>query len=165
MFDCRRLESVKTEFDLVIVQSLVLPFLVPMAKILAEDAPIISMSSSPMDWGAEDLIDKSVHLSFLPSIFGHYTDKMNILQKLENWFSHPYVLSAFREPLITTARKFLKETHGPGRETLVDGYWRHISLTLIASNSLYYYPRMLGPNIIEVGPVHFKPPKELPKVQ
>nr|XP_018896847.1 PREDICTED: UDP-glucuronosyltransferase 2B18-like [Bemisia tabaci] len=163
-FDLKKhLESEKIKIDVVIAQFFLLPYLSPMARILAEDAPIVSLSTFLMDIFTEDYLGSKVHLSYLPSIFNHYTDKMNIWQKIENWFSHLYIQSSVETLITDSAREFFRDNYGRRGESLVDTWWEKVCLTLSISNSLYYYPRLMGPNVIETGPLHIKPPEQLPK--
>ena len=146
------------------IQSILAPYLVPVARLLAGNAPIVSISSYAMDWLAEDALGSPVHLSFLPSIFGRYTDKMNLWQKLENWFSHTFIVSGVKRNIRTAAKRFLTDVYGLNATFVDDSPWERICLTLITSNSLYYYPRLLGPNVVEVGPLHVGAPGKLPTV-
>ncbi|CAH0391320.1 unnamed protein product [Bemisia tabaci] len=160
----RRVEQEGIKFDVVMIQSILAPYLVPIARLLAGDAPIVSISSYAMDWLAEDALGSPVHLSFLPSVFGHYTDKMNLWQKLENWFSHTFIVSGVKKNIGTAARRFLTDVYGLNATFVDESPWERIGLTLITSNSLYYYPRLIGPNVVEVGPLHVGAPGKLPTV-
>nr|XP_018896851.1 PREDICTED: UDP-glucuronosyltransferase 2A3-like [Bemisia tabaci] len=159
----QRVELENIKFDVVIVQPLFIPYLTPTARVLAGDAPIIAVSSYVMDWMTEDALGSPVHLSFSPSVFGHYTDRMNLLQRIENWFSHHYVVSGIKRTIEASARRFFTEEYGLNATFVDESPWERISLTLITSNSLYYYPRQLGPNVVEVGPLHLETPDPLPK--
>lgn len=66
--------------------------------------------------------------------------------------------------LTERAKGFFRDTYGEASEGLVDGCFRNLSLSVISSNALYFYPRLLGPNVIEIGPVHLKTPEKLPEV-
>ncbi|XP_018896848.2 UDP-glycosyltransferase UGT5 [Bemisia tabaci] len=158
----RRVETEKLKFDVVIAETFLMPFTCGLSRLLAGSAPIISMTTLPVDF-SEDPLGSITHLSFVPFIFSDYTDKMTLWQRLENWISQLYIMRACRSTMEEAARRFFRETFGPGKESLVDGCWSNVSLSIITSNSLYYYPRLLGPNIVEAGPLHLKPPEKLPQ--
>nr|XP_018896852.1 PREDICTED: UDP-glucuronosyltransferase 2B7-like [Bemisia tabaci]XP_018896854.1 PREDICTED: UDP-glucuronosyltransferase 2B7-like [Bemisia tabaci] len=157
----KRVESENLRFDAVIAQTFSLPYAAPMSRILTKNAPIITMSSFVIDHFAEDLLGSVMHLSFVPSIFGHYTDRMSLWQKLENWVSHRYLMSRITEIMEAGARRYFTEAYGPQGGDLVDGCWESISLALITSNAMYFYLRRLGPNVVEVGPLHLTRPEVL----
>nr|XP_018903294.1 PREDICTED: UDP-glucuronosyltransferase 1-9-like [Bemisia tabaci] len=156
-----RLEQIS--FDLIIVETFFLPFACAMSRLFPGSPPIISMSTLVVDFYAEEALGSPPHLSFVPAVFDGFTDRMTLWQKLENWFSHHYLMHKFRDGVEESVKKYLRETYGDGNETLADACWTNVSLAMLASNSMYFYPRAMGPNIIEVGPLHLKTPAPLPK--
>nr|XP_018896827.1 PREDICTED: UDP-glucuronosyltransferase 2B7-like [Bemisia tabaci]XP_018896828.1 PREDICTED: UDP-glucuronosyltransferase 2B7-like [Bemisia tabaci] len=159
----RRVQSEKISFDVVIVDVTCVAYACPVVRSLTGYAPIISMSTYSMDSYTEGSLGSIPHLSFTPSLVNDYTNKMNLWQRLENWFSETYLTKVFIDTVKNVAREFSRDTYGPEYEDLVDGCWKNLSLHLSTSNSMYYYPRLLGPNVIEVGPLHLKTPQRLPK--
>lgn len=164
MFCCsRRVESEKLKFDVVIVESLCIPWGCGMLRLLSEAAPIISMTTVAVDHN-ENHIGSRMHLSFVPTILSPYTDRMSFWEKLENWIFYSYFLSMSSGVFESAARRFFKDNYGAEAENLVEGCWSNVSLVLVTSNPLYFYPRLLAPNVVEVGPLHLKSPPALPKV-
>ncbi|CAH0393636.1 unnamed protein product [Bemisia tabaci] len=159
----QRVLSEQIKFDVVIAETFYLPFACFISRIFPGSAPIIAMSTIATDAHTEPNIGSPTHLSFTPDLFSYYTDRMSLWQKFENWFSHHYLHKQFRDGVVEAAKKYIQEAHGPENEKLADSCWSSASLTVVASNPMYYYPRALGPNIIELGPLHIKPPGKLPK--
>nr|XP_018911798.1 PREDICTED: UDP-glucuronosyltransferase 2B2-like [Bemisia tabaci] len=153
----------KIKFDLVIVETFHVPFACVMTRIYDGSVPIIALTPYPTESIVEDSIGSISHMSYKPSVFNHYTNRMNLWQKMDNWFADYYVGTAYRRAHDTSVRGYLKEMYGSGSEKLADDCWSNVSLALVASNPLYYYPRLLGPNVVEVGPLHLKTPEKLPK--
>nr|XP_018903292.1 PREDICTED: UDP-glucuronosyltransferase 2B18-like [Bemisia tabaci] len=158
-------KSKRIKFDLVIGESFYTPYTCGLTRILTGAAPIITMITLTADYSSEDNLGSITHLSYVPSHFDHYgyTSRMTLWQKIENWFSDYYLVSGFKERMESAARSYFSETEGSESEKLLDGCWKNISLALVTSNPLYFYPRALGPNVIEVGPLHIKTPQKLPK--
>nr|XP_018900337.1 PREDICTED: UDP-glucuronosyltransferase 2B18-like [Bemisia tabaci] len=160
----KKVHSEKLKFDVAIIESLLIPSSCAMIRLLGGAIPIISLSSFPAEpTGTENYMGSFSHPSFIPYIRGEYTDRMNLWEKIYNWILSRYFASVQQSLLENAARRFFKETFGPEKESLVDGCWTNISLILMATNSMYFYPRPLGPNVIEVGPLHMRPPGALPK--
>lgn len=148
------------------VESYVIPYGVALARFLTRNKPVISLlTMTGGDFYNEDAIGNIKHLSYSPSMLSPYTGQMSLWERLENWVTHHYVSSRLQNIFESSARAHFRDTYGPDGETLVDGCWENISLAMISSNALYYYPRPITPNVIEVGPLHIKTPEKLPKVK
>ncbi|XP_072161992.1 UDP-glucosyltransferase 2 isoform X2 [Bemisia tabaci] len=161
----RRVEDEKISFDVVTVESYVIPYGVALARLLTRNKPVISLlTMTGGDFYNEDAIGNIKHLSYSPSMLSPYTGQMSVWERLENWVTHHYVSSRLQNILESSARAHFRDTYGPDGEALVDGCWENISLAMISSNALYYYPRPITPNVIEVGPLHIKTPEKLPKI-
>nr|XP_018907463.1 PREDICTED: UDP-glucuronosyltransferase 2B18-like [Bemisia tabaci] len=157
-----RVEAERMKFDLIIVET----FFIPWQSVLEPhvgSAPIISMSTVVQDFMGEDAVGSIAHLSYLPSMFSNYRPNMNLFEKIENWVSDYIVRNGYLSALEATARSYFNEVYGPGTEKLVDGCWGQVDLILMATNSMYYYPRALTPNVVEIGPLHLKTPEKLPE--
>nr|XP_018901673.1 PREDICTED: UDP-glucuronosyltransferase 2B18-like [Bemisia tabaci] len=154
-------DSKKLKFDVAIVEEWIMPFTYTMARLLDEAVPIVSMSSLNTA-NAEHYLGSisSAHAS----LFTFGTDKMDLKERIQNWISYLYGSYTQESVFGNTARRFFRETYGSEIESLVDRCWTDISLLMLTSNPLYFYPRALGPNIVQVGPLHLRPPSELPKI-
>nr|XP_018914531.1 PREDICTED: UDP-glucuronosyltransferase 2B7-like isoform X2 [Bemisia tabaci] len=159
----RRVEKERIKFDLIIVEMFFVPFGCVLSRTYSGSAPIISLHSISTEFLVENNIGSIAHLSFAPSVYNDYTDKMSLWQRIENWFSNYYLWSLFEQAEETVVKRYCNEMYGPGSEKLADGCWSNVSLALVANNPVYYYPRALSPNVIEVGPLHLKTPEKLSK--
>nr|QPA18388.1 UDP-gluconosyltransferase [Trialeurodes vaporariorum] len=158
-----KIEEIK--FDVVLVEFLYIPFGCAMSRLLNGNGhtPIISFSSGSADFFTEGHLGSISHHSFIPSFMDPYTDKMNMLEKIDSWFSTFYIQSKIEAAVTEAAENFFREAYGQESVKLVDGCWSNTSLSMVSSNFLYFYPRLLGPNVIELGPMHIKEPAKLPK--
>ncbi|CAH0389711.1 unnamed protein product [Bemisia tabaci] len=158
----RRVETERIKFDLIIIETFYVPYS-SLLKPLIGSVPTISMATVTQDFLGEEALGSITHFSYLPALFNGYGPQMTFLEKLDNWFSTYHFGSQELEVLEAAARSYFNEVFGPGGEKLVDGCWSNVEMLLLASNSLYYYPRALTPNIVEIGPLHLKTPDKLPK--
>ncbi|CAH0395979.1 unnamed protein product [Bemisia tabaci] len=99
-----------------------------LARLLSGPPPVISMTTAASDDFAEEPLGSVTHLSFVPSMYGHYTDRMNLWQRLENWVSQLYLMRKFRDGLESVAGSYFRENFGPEKEGLVDGCWNCASM-------------------------------------
>ncbi|CAH0395388.1 unnamed protein product [Bemisia tabaci] len=159
----RRVISEKIKFDVVIAESYSIPYTCAITRMVSNGTPLISMTTFSADFGVQKRISNVPHFSFVPTLMSDYTDRMSLWQKIENWLSYKYLSWRMEGQMLKAARQFIRDAYGNESERLVDGCWESVSLSLVTSNSLYYYPRLLGPNIIETGPLHLKTPAKLPK--
>nr|QPA18391.1 UDP-gluconosyltransferase [Trialeurodes vaporariorum] len=149
-------------FDVVIGESWLMSYVCGITQLLARGKPIIGFSSLPNQPFCEESLGSINHLSFVP-LYDPYTDRMSIWQKLNNWFTAFYIRRKLLHIFKIKIQQFFDEKFGPGLEYQVDSCSHMLDLQLIASNFLYGYPRLLSPNVIELGPMHIKPPEKLPQ--
>lgn len=142
---------------------MILPYSCGMARKLTGAVPIVAMTSFPTDTLAERFLGNIVHMSFVPSYLKSYTSTMSLLEKMDNWFFDQWMSFYKYFILDGAARQYFKRLNG-GLETLVDGCYANISLALVTSSPLNFYPRTLSPNVIETGPLHLKTLQRLPHV-
>ncbi|CAH0389903.1 unnamed protein product [Bemisia tabaci] len=163
----RRVAAEQIKFDVAIIEFVGIPYTCGMTRLLGKltnsTIPLISMSSIASDFYAERNLGSFHHLSYVPTIFDGYSNKMSLWQKIDNWFLFHWTVLQMEAALTERAKGFFRDTYGEASEGLVDGCFRNLSLSVISSNALYFYPRLLGPNVIEIGPVHLKTPEKLPE--
>lgn len=163
----RRVKKEKLRFDAVIGQWYFTPFVCGMARYLAYPGPappLISLSTTAKNLYNEEAAGSLPHPSFVP-YETPYTDRMSIWQKIHNWVIAQVLLPRWKYILDESARRFFQETYGQEFASVVDGCWGNVSLMLNTGNFLHSYPRPLAPNVIEIGPLHIRKPKVLPKVR
>nr|XP_018913220.1 PREDICTED: UDP-glucuronosyltransferase 2B31-like [Bemisia tabaci] len=161
----QQLKRDNIQFDVIIVESCFLPYGCAVRRVLGQErAPLITLSTvSGPDLFGEGHMGSILHGSFSPYLLNGYTDRMSLWQRLENWVSSSILTWQFRVAMEDSVRDYVREATGrPATQADVD-CWRDVSLAFLASNSLYYYPRLLAPNTIEVGPLHIRPLEKLPQ--
>nr|XP_018912232.1 PREDICTED: UDP-glucuronosyltransferase 1-1-like isoform X1 [Bemisia tabaci] len=158
-------------FDAIVIEAIWLPFGVATSRLLSTNGtasapPVISLSTTAGGdfFGQDDSLGGIIHLSYTPSMLEGYTDRMNLFQRIENWASHHYITGTIRRTVSELAESVFRKNFGLGEEVMADGGWPNASLLISASNPLYFYPRLLPPNIVEVGPLHIKNPEKLPEI-
>nr|QPA18376.1 UDP-gluconosyltransferase [Trialeurodes vaporariorum] len=162
----KRVKEENIKFDVAIGEVFTFPSACAMIRLLSshtQPPPLISMSTVSYDYFSEEFLGSPEHASFTPTARDPYSNKMNIWQKINNWMSVLFLKPALKKVMDDEAKRNVREAHGPQYEALVDNCWSNVSLTLITSNFVYYYPRLHGPNVIELGPLHLKTAKELPQ--
>lgn len=149
-----RVKRDKIKFDVALIETFFIPSGCAMVRQLGGyGVPMIVFSTiGTAAFGGEDPITE--HPSYHPFLLSTFTDRMNIWQKIDNWVSKYFVEGEIKKMMEDHARNYFRESHGPEYEKLVDGCWSNKSLSIISSNFLYGYPRLLGPNVVEVGPMH-----------
>nr|QPA18379.1 UDP-gluconosyltransferase [Trialeurodes vaporariorum] len=160
----RQVMEKNISFDVVIGESFIMSHICGIAEYLAKGKPIMSFGTLPEDMPSEWAIGNIYHLSYGPGLESAYTDRMNIWQRLDNWFSCSYIYYEVNKIMEEGAIKLMQENYGPEYAAIVPSCFRKPSLLLLSSNFLNSYPRLLAPNVIELGPMHIKPPQALPKV-
>lgn len=125
--------------------------------------PMISwVTSTPLPWmaGRTGLPDNP---SYIPNYFVDYSPHMNFTQRVFNTVTLWYVKIAYyifsELPSHRLAENVLKKSL-PSMESM--NSWT--SLVLVNSHYSLSQSRPFPPNIVEVGGIHIKQPKPLPKV-
>lgn len=147
------------EFDLVIVEEFIVYAFMGFCH--RYNAPCITFSSTGLSWWTNNQVANPISPAYIPNLFLPYTSNMNFPQRFFN--SLMYVLCELLTHLYTLPKhnKILQE-HFPGAPYITNLYY-NISLTLLNSHVSTHPPVPLVPNMIDVGGLHIKPPKKLPK--
>ncbi|XP_071453943.1 UDP-glycosyltransferase UGT5-like [Hetaerina americana] len=100
--------------------------------------------------------------SFVPHMLLSYTDHMTFYERLLNsvfyWgSSYMYSLTSIRQ-----MNAVMKLSFGESIPSIAD-LEKYVSLVLVNTHFSFNYPQPLSPTIVEVGGIHIKPPKDLPK--
>nr|QPA18378.1 UDP-gluconosyltransferase [Trialeurodes vaporariorum] len=162
----RQVEKKQLEFDVVIGANIFMPYVCGMSRYLGgkKAPPIISFTTFAIDYIHEYSLGNPFHASYTPSTFDAYNYPMYFWEKMENWFSYLYLTSSTKSLMEQGSRDFFRETYGSEYEALIDNCYSNVSLSMITSNLIYFYPRLLAPNIIELGPLHIaETPQKLPQ--
>ncbi|KAF2888037.1 hypothetical protein ILUMI_18136 [Ignelater luminosus] len=146
-------------FDLVIVEEFVMHAF--MGFCYKYNSPCITFSATGLSWLTSNQVANPISPAYIPNIVLPYFSNMNFFQRFFNSFM--YVLCELMTHLYTLPKhnQMLQE-YFPGAPHITELYY-NISLTLINSHVSTHPPAPLVPNMIDVGGLHIKPPKELPK--
>ncbi|XP_063221122.1 UDP-glycosyltransferase UGT5-like [Bacillus rossius redtenbacheri] len=151
------------KFDLVIIEDLYADAFAGFAHKF--DAPLIYMSPITGYPWTNDLIGNPSPDSYVPSIFSQYSDHMTFRERL------------FNTVINTFGRLFRQLYYIPRQNSMMRQYFKgvpnlpHISEIITQRTALVFtyampgvsYPQPLLPNLIQIGGMHLKPVKPLPK--
>lgn len=103
--------------------------------------------------------------SFIPSLFVDYGDKMSFMQRLKNTLLEFGSVVGFDFFVVPRCEQ-LYQKYLPNGDKLPGIYEisKDVSMILMNSHFTLTYPRPQLPDVIEVGGMHTRPPKKLPKV-
>nr|XP_018903756.1 PREDICTED: UDP-glucuronosyltransferase 1-9-like [Bemisia tabaci]XP_018903757.1 PREDICTED: UDP-glucuronosyltransferase 1-9-like [Bemisia tabaci] len=150
----RETEAGQRAYDSIIIEGKYSLILVPLLRKTCGSIPIIAFCSLSTDYVIEKALGSIPHLSFMPMVFNGYTDRMSLWERIDNWFSTLWLWNSLQSKTFIVAKEILAE-NGVHKVSM-DEVYRNISLFMIASNHMYFYPRMLAPNVVTVGPLHIR---------
>lgn len=128
------------------------------------NAPTILISPvSLLNWQAS-VLGNPIPISFIPNIFSSFSDKMTFIERIKNFlleFIGIGGLKLFMEySMGNVPREILNDTNLPGNDEIL----KNVSLSLSNSHFSLNFPRPFLPDVIEVGGMHCRKAKPLPKV-
>ncbi|CAG7733558.1 unnamed protein product [Allacma fusca] len=109
-----------------------------------------------------DFIGASAPRSFVPSIFGGYSDNMNFFERMDNLLKTTWYTLYYSWIYLPTMDAMNREFFGPETPSVVD-IAKNTSLVLVNSHLAVNYPRPFMPDLIDVGGLYCRPAKPLPK--
>ncbi|XP_050442608.1 UDP-glucosyltransferase 2-like [Adelges cooleyi] len=125
-------------------------------------APLLSMiSSSHLPW-SYDRVGGPDNPSYIPTIVTKVAGKMNFKERVINTLYYIYFKMAWKYYSEWPADKFLKENFGPNTPYINDILY-NTSMVFVNGHFSLDGPRPLVPNMVEIGGIHVKPPRPLPK--
>jgi len=125
-------------------------------------APLLSiMSSSHLPW-SYDRVGGPDNPSYIPTIVTRAVGKMNFQMRMINTLYYIYFKLAWIYYSDWPADKLLKENFGPDAPYINDIVY-NTSMVFVNGHFSMDGPRPLVPNMVEIGGIHIKPPKPLPK--
>lgn len=126
------------------------------------EAPLIFISPGGHVFGSHEFIGDPDPWSHVPAIMLPYTDRMNFQERFLNTL-FGLIFKATRW-YINSLQDNVMRRHFGSDVPFVGDLQRNASLMLLNTHVSLSYPRPTVPNVIYVGGMHVKPPKELPKV-
>ena len=159
------IHSTHRQYDLIVLEAYFGDCFVPFSKKF--NAPIIRIATfSGAPW-MYDWVGNPTELSYVPDPFLHYTDKMTFCQRFWNvytTFIYRFTRNYYHLPkLDSLVRRYYNEPEKLPR--LWELEIESTSLLFVNTHFSISYPRPLLPNVIQIGGLHMKPPKELPQVR
>jgi len=125
-------------------------------------APLLSiMSSSHLPW-SYDRVGGPDNPSYIPTIVTRSAGKMNFKERMINTLYYIYFKLAWKYYSEWPADKLLKENFGPDTPYINDIVY-NTSMVFVNGHFSIDGPRPLVPNMVEIGGIHIKPPRALPK--
>lgn len=151
------------KFDLVIVDILMNYCMAGAVHIL--QAPSIMVTTFAAPSFISSAIGNRLPPSFVADPFLSFTHKMDFVQRLSNLVLGTILQKITEYIYITPSEKMYKE-HLPNGTSLpgVSEIVANTSMVFMNSNFVYTFPRPLLPDCIEIGGMHTRPAKPLPKV-
>jgi glucuronosyltransferase len=156
-------ELLKSEetFDLVITETFLTDCFLPFVHKFK--APHVAISSSVMFPWSNDRMGNPDNPSYIPAHGTWFSDEMSFSERLINVIANVAlkVIYSVTEGIVTEGH--VHKHIGKDVPSLSE-IARNTNLLLVNTHFSLNRPRPLVPGIVEVGGLHLKPPKELPKV-
>ncbi|XP_060833725.1 UDP-glucosyltransferase 2-like [Rhopalosiphum padi] len=125
-------------------------------------APLLSiMSSSHLPW-SYDRVGGPDNPSYIPTIVTRAAGKMNFKERMINTLYYIYFKLAWKYYSEWPANELLKENFGPDVPHINEIVY-NTSMVFVNGHFSLDGPRPLVPNMVEIGGIHVKPPRPLPK--
>lgn len=121
------------------------------------------MSSSHLPW-SYDRVGGPDNPSYIPTIVTRAAGKMNFKERMINTLYYIYFKIAWKYYSEWPADKLLKENFGPDTPDINDIVY-NTSMVFVNGHFSLDGPRPLVPNMVEIGGIHVKAPRPIPKVK
>ncbi|CAL8104481.1 unnamed protein product [Orchesella dallaii] len=156
-------EILKTEkFDLIIVDVLLNYCVLGMIPHFKAPSILVSTFAAPSSLSA--IFGNRLQPSFVPCVFLKYTDQMSFLERLGNTVLDSFFAIMWDKMIIQKSEEIYKKYLPNGYQLPgVDKIQANSSMLFMNSHFALNYPRSLLPDVIEVGGMHTRPAKKLPK--
>lgn len=162
----RLIRSNSNSFDLIMIESFFQQYTVAMGHKF--NAPVINLAPA-MIWPS---ISKWLHVpstfSYIPDSFLVTAKEISFIERLKNTVTgvmQLYVENYFYLPKMTEIMNEHFVYDGWESRPPLEHMLNNVSLTLTNSHYAIHIPRPYIPGVVEVGGMHIKQPKSLPKVR
>jgi glucuronosyltransferase len=150
------------KFDLIITETFMTDCFLPFVHKFK--APNVAISSCVMFPWSNDRMGNPNNPSYIPSHGTWFSDEMSFSQRLINGISNVALNFIFSATERTVIESYVRKHFGDDVPSLSD-IARNTSLLLVNTHFSLNRPRPFVPGVVEVGGLHIKPPKKLPKVK
>lgn len=151
------------KFDLIIYDITLTPNLSLLIKRF-NNPPVVAVTPFLLPGYLSYSFGNSLHTSFIPHFSVKYSNVMTFSERVYNFLA-TYMDRIVREYYFLRNENNRMAEYFPKWAGSVWGFERNITLLLSNSDPILTYPVPVPPNIVEVGGLHIKPPKPLPKVR
>jgi glucuronosyltransferase len=151
----------QVNFDLIITETFVTDCFLPFVHKFK--APHVAMSSCVMFPWSNDRMGNPDNPSYIPTHGTWFSDEMNFSERFFNVIANIGMKFIFHAAEGIVTRSYVRKHFGDDVPLLSD-IAKNTNLLLVNSHFSLNRPRPLVPGIVEVGGLHIKPPKKLPKV-
>lgn len=151
----------KNQFDITIVENFNSDCFVTVAKLF--NVPIVRLLSTFLMPWSNNRYGNPSHPAYIPNYFMPFSDEMSFFERVENTLIHLLHTTYFNWLLINRDQDISLKYFGNQSASLNSDILKD-SLLLVTSHFSVNLPRPLVPNIVEIGGIHLKNSKSLPKV-
>jgi glucuronosyltransferase len=151
----------QANFDLIVTETFVTDCFLPFVHKFK--APHIAMSSCVMFPWSNDRMGNPDNPSYTPTSVTWFSDEMSFSERLLNVIANIGSKFIFHATEGIVTQSYVRKHFGDDVPSLSD-IARNTNLLLVNTHFSLNRPRPLVPGIVEVGGLHMKPPKKLPKV-
>ena len=124
-------------------------------------APTILFSPNVMFPGRAKLLGDDDHHSYVPFLLSSFTDRMTLYQRTVNYLLTKLFYFTSHDLPINTVHSIIKRMVNPDCPKLEE-LEKNFSLVLTNSHPVFNFPRVLPPQVVEVGGIHCRPANPLP---
>lgn len=150
------------KFDLVIVEFFTsTPIFAPIATVV--DAPIIGFCPMILFPWTHELMGMEMTTSYIPMIFGNYTNRMSFVQRLSNILYSIIFTHIFKWMYTPEIQEINKRRYGIQTESLMESM-ANISMIFINNHHSMFMALPNVPGIVNVGGIHVVDKKPLSQV-
>ncbi|PNF35836.1 UDP-glucuronosyltransferase 2B1 [Cryptotermes secundus] len=150
----------QVNFDLIITETFLTDCFLPFVHKFK--APHVAMSSCIMFPWSNDRMGNPDNPSYIPTHGTWFSDKMNFSERFFNAIANIAFKFLFHATERIVTQSYIRKHFGDDVPLLSD-ISKNTDLLLVNSHFSLNRPRPLVPGIVEVGGLHIKPPKKLPK--
>ena len=154
-------KMMKTEhFDLVMISEICGPACFPFGWHFK--APTIVVQPMSLHVGRATMFGDEEHFSYVPFFLSKFTNQMSLKERTNNLIMSKLFHLLTHDLPITAAHSRFTQLLNPDCPPFEE-LEKNFSLVFTNSHPVFNYPRVLPPQVIEVGGIHCRPAKPLPE--
>ncbi|KAJ4441095.1 hypothetical protein ANN_10945, partial [Periplaneta americana] len=155
------MQSDDLQFDLIMTENFYLDCFLGFAH--KYKVPVVQVCSFGGSEVIGDLVGNPYPYAYVPDVFQELTDKMDFKGRLQNTLGLLFQQLGKIIYYIPKQNALMrKHFNSPDMPSIME-LEKYTALVLVNHHFSISYPRPLMPNLVQVGGMHIKPPKELPQ--